>query len=61
MMPTAVKNVTVMIDGIEHDGTYYVQGLMVYVRSEKGQKAAQLGGSRPETIARLLLSELVRS
>lgn len=59
--PTPVKTVKVTIDGVAHHGTYYVQSLMVYVQSEKGRKAAtQLGGSRPETIAKLLLSELVR-
>ena len=59
--PTSVKDVTVMIDGVTHHGSYYVQSSLVYVQSEKGTKATQVGGSRPEMLARMLLSELVRS
>jgi len=58
--PSAVKTVTVTIDGVIHHGTYYLQGSLVYVQSEFGTKATQLGGSTPETIAKMLLSELVR-
>jgi hypothetical protein len=58
--PTPLKNISVTIDGITHDGTYYVQSSMVCVQSQLGTKATQVGGSRPEMIARLLLSELVR-
>jgi hypothetical protein len=60
--PTPVKDVWVTVDGVEHHGTYYLQGLMVHVHhSEKGWKATQVGGSPPKMIAKLLLSELVRS
>jgi hypothetical protein len=59
--PSAVENVTVTIAGVKHDGTYYLQGSTVYVQSAFGRKATQLGGSMPETIARMLLSELVRA
>jgi len=52
--------VTVTIGGIEYRGTYYVQSSMVHVRSPLGNKSTQVGGSPPETIAKLLLSELVR-
>lgn len=58
--PTSVKNVSVKIGDITHHGTYYVQDSLVYVQSEHGTKATQVGGSSPASIARLLLSELVR-
>jgi hypothetical protein len=56
-----VKSVTVTIGGDTHEGTYFVQNFMVHVVSSFGLKAAQLGGSPPEMIARMLLSELVRA
>jgi hypothetical protein len=56
-----VHNVTVTIDGVTHQGTYYVQGpLLVYVQCDAGTKATQVGRSPPSAIAKLLLSELVR-
>jgi hypothetical protein len=59
--PSAVRNVTVTVDGLKHEGTYYLQGSKLYVQSPFGTKATQLGGSTPEIIARILLSELVRA
>ena len=59
--PTPLNDVTVTIRGVEHRGTYYVQNSVVYVQSDKGAKAAQIAGSAPEVLARMLLSELVRS
>jgi len=59
--PTAVKLVTVTIDGVTHRGTYFVQGSMVHVQSTLGSKKTHVGGSPPEAIAKLLLSELVRT
>jgi hypothetical protein len=58
--PTAVKSVIVEIDDFIYEGTYYVQKSIVYVQSEFGSKSTQLGSSPPHTIAKLLLSELVR-
>jgi hypothetical protein len=58
--PTAVKLVTVTIDGGTHRGTYFVQSSMVHVQSAFGNKATQVGVTPPETIAKMLLSELVR-
>lgn len=60
MAPTPVRHVTVTIDDIIYEGTYFVRDSMVYVQSEFGTKATQVGGSRPATLAKLLLSELVR-
>ena len=59
--PFSLKDVTITIGGVEHRGTYYVSNSIVYVRSEKGTKATQIAGSAPEVLARMLLSELVRS
>jgi hypothetical protein len=62
MKPSSPLNdVTITIGGVEHRGTYYVQNSIVYVQSEKGAKATQIAGSAPEVLARMLLSELVRS
>jgi hypothetical protein len=55
-----VRRVSVTINGVTHEGTYFVQNYMVHVLSSFGAKAIQLGGSPPEMIARMLLSELVR-
>ena len=51
---------TVTIDDIMYFGTYYVQDSVVYVQSEFGTKATQIGGSLARAVAKLLLSELVR-
>ena len=56
-----VKRVTVTIDGVKYEGSYFIQNYLVHVLSPFGAKATQLGGSPPEMIARMLLSELVRS
>jgi len=58
--PLIARSVTVTIDGVTHQGTYYVQGSTVHVRSQLGAKATHIEGSLSEAIARLLLSELVR-
>jgi hypothetical protein len=55
-----VKRVTVTINGVIYEGTYFVQNYMVHVVSSFGAKATQLGGSTPETLAKMLLSEVVR-
>ena len=39
-------------------GSWAVIDGMVFVRTAHGQKATQVGGSPPETIARLLIREL---
>jgi hypothetical protein len=58
--PALVKPVTVTIDGVTHHGTYYVQNSLVYVDYGDTKKATQVGGSPPASIARMLLSEMVR-
>jgi hypothetical protein len=59
--PALVRDVIVTIDGVTHRGTYFVRGKMVHVLSSFGNMDTQVGGSPPETLAKLLLSELVRS
>jgi hypothetical protein len=58
--PMPVKSVSITIDGVEHHGTYYVQGSFVCVHSDLGNKLTHVGRSPPEAIAKLLLAELVR-
>jgi hypothetical protein len=59
--PSPVERITVTINGVTYEGTYYVQKSIVYVQSSFGSKAASVGGSMPVAIARMLLSELVRA
>jgi hypothetical protein len=56
-----VKPVTITIGDVAHHGTYFLRGSMVHVQSLVGAKATRVGGSPPEMIARLLLSELLRA
>jgi hypothetical protein len=59
--PSPVESVEVTIGGVIYEGTYYVQKSIVYVQSPYGSKATQVGGSSPEALAKMLLSELVRA
>jgi hypothetical protein len=56
------KTLTIEIDGRTVSGSYAYnpRGKLVEVRTFNGHKATQLGGSRPESIARLLLHELAK-
>ncbi len=60
-MPSSPCEVRIEVAGKEYCGSYRVQGRppLVYLTSEYGNKATQLGGSPAEMIARLLLHELV--
>ena len=60
-MKFSVRTVTVTIHGVTHEGMYYLQGSTVHVQSSFGKKATQVGGSPPEAVAKMLLSELVRA
>ena len=59
--PVPVEELAVVIDGVTHRGTYYIQNKMLYVQSSYGEKCTQVGGVPPKTLASLLLAELVRS
>ena len=52
------KNIEIQIDGRTVRGTYYVEKGIVTVTTLYGRKSTQVGGSSPESIARLLLRSL---
>jgi hypothetical protein len=54
-----VQNITITMDGVTHEGTYYIRGSMVSVQYGTECKATQIGGWSAESIAELLLSEMV--
>ena len=54
-----MQHVTVTVDGTEHHGTYYVQEKILHARSFHGQKATQLGELSPQSMARIMLLEMV--
>jgi hypothetical protein len=54
-----VGEVSVSIDGVTYRGMYWVENQIVYVKSSLGEKSTRVGESSPETIAILLLSEIV--
>ena len=58
--PAPVKPVTITIDGVTHEGSYFLQDLTLHIRSPLGAMAIQVGSLPPEAVAKLLLSELVR-
>ena len=60
MTPTPVQEINVLIEGVAYQGTYFVQGNTVHVRSSFGAKSTQVGGSPAAVVARMLLSEMVR-
>ncbi len=56
------KEVTINIGDQTYTGSYTVTGgkhPIVKISSEYGTKTTQVGGSTPETIARIMLRELV--
>jgi hypothetical protein len=55
-----VMKLTITIEGVTYDGTYYTHAERVYVQYGTRKKETQIGGSPAESIARMLLSELVR-
>jgi hypothetical protein len=58
--PSPVSSVIVTVDDVIYFGTYYVQDSIIHVQSQFGAKANQVGGARPQSMAKLLLLELVR-
>jgi hypothetical protein len=57
--PASVRNVTVTLDGVTYKGTYHTHGSMVYVQYGDARRNTRTGGLTAESIAMLLLSELV--
>lgn len=54
------KPISVEIGGVAHHGHFETERGMIRVDYEGSSKATQIGGSPPKTLARLILSELVR-
>jgi hypothetical protein len=57
--PTPVQDITATVDGVTYKGTYYTHGPRVYVQYGDAHRNTQTGGLTAESIAMLLLSELV--
>jgi hypothetical protein len=53
--------ITIEYSGNTYRGSYRVDGEMIYVTSDFGDRWATLGNSPPELIARIVLRELVES
>jgi hypothetical protein len=56
--PTAF-GVSVEVDGTVHEATYSVSSKVVTVQSSYGSTSTQIGGLSAETVARILLREIV--
>jgi hypothetical protein len=57
--PPAGRNIRIVMDGQEHEGTFTVDGPTVTVRSVTlGVRVGVVGDNTPEVLARLLLAEL---
>jgi hypothetical protein len=52
-------DISTELDGKRYEGTYAIESGVVRVSSPYGSDATQIGNSSPETIARILLAELV--
>jgi len=57
--PSPVRDVSVRIDGVTYEGTYYVQRYMVYVQSPLGKKRNPARRITIQSARESLLSELV--
>jgi hypothetical protein len=47
------------VAGKTYEGTYTISGGMVHVSSAHGHESTQISGSPPDTMARMVLRELV--
>jgi hypothetical protein len=54
------KTIKIDINGTKHTATYILQNGMVTVKYAQKQKTTQIGGSDPEVLVRLLLSEIIK-
>jgi hypothetical protein len=55
-----VQDDAVQVDGMTYTGRFYTHGPTVFVHYMGKKKQTQVGGSLPESRARMLLSEMVR-
>jgi len=54
------KEIIIELNGKRFAGRYIVKNRIVTVTSGFGEKSTQVGGSNPESLARIILEELVR-
>jgi hypothetical protein len=55
------QSFSVDVDGKSYDGRYTIDGGMIVVQAPRGDtEETQLGGTPPESLAILLLSQMVR-
>jgi hypothetical protein len=54
------RDIEIQFDGRTYSGTWRVEGKLLHVSSTFGSKTTQLGNSRPETLAPILLRELAQ-
>jgi hypothetical protein len=59
-MRGASQPVTVEVGGRTYTGSYEVSGRVITVRTAHGSRATQVGGTPPDTMAKMLLRELIR-
>jgi hypothetical protein len=52
--------VSIEVNGKTYNGTYTVDGSIISVSFALGSKRTQIGGSSPESLARVMLCELIR-
>ena len=69
MIPTRIPHrdqfiprypVTCEIEGKTYRGTYWIAGKIMTVSTGRGGKSRQVGTSRPEALAKILLDQLAR-
>jgi hypothetical protein len=54
-------NVEIEVNGRTYEGRYVIEGGLVRATSDYGEKTTQIGDSPVETVAKLLLHELVQA
>jgi len=59
MIPKKEGTFTIQHDGKDYSGFYCVEKDMITVNSAYGDKTAHLGSMPPQTLARMLLREII--
>jgi hypothetical protein len=59
--PVPVRDISIVVDGVEHHGSWFAYGGTIFVRSPLGEKTTWVhASSHADSLARLLLGEMVR-
>ena len=58
--PRILKGIEISHAGKQHAGSFEIEGKTVKVTSIYGSKVTQAGGSPPEALAKIMLTELVK-